>query len=111
MNGSREMGKPPWDVALLANVRALEARVTDAENERTQLLVDNHQLNQKLRQCRERLENWKLRQAAWHRERDELLQRISQHHAAGALDGMTVGSNCPVCARFTHREPPEGNPS
>ena len=54
MNGSREMGKPPWDVALLANVRALEARVTDAENERTQLLVDNHQLNQKLRQCRER---------------------------------------------------------
>lgn len=73
---SREMGRPPWDVALLANVRALEGRLAEAEAERSELLLANHQLSTKLRVCRERLENWKLRQQAWGRERDELLAQL-----------------------------------
>lgn len=67
----------PWESALYDAVRALERRVNAAEAERDKLVLEVHMLNQKVWDARRRLENWQLRQQAWHRERDELLRRLS----------------------------------
>jgi len=68
------LGGLPWESALYDAVRALEVRVVAAERERDELALSNSKLRRDLALCRERLENWRLRQAAWRRERDELLR-------------------------------------
>jgi len=81
--GSRPPAEPfqngpvrlPWESALYDAVRALELRTADAEQERDRLILRVHKLEGQLRDCRARLENWKLRQDAWRRERAELLRR------------------------------------
>lgn len=70
------MASPPWDQALLASVRNLERRVVEAETGRTEALDAAQHAQAKLRECRRRLENWKLRQQAWTEERSELLRRL-----------------------------------
>lgn len=70
------LAKMPWESALYEAVRALEHRAREAERERDEMALVNHKLRRDLALSRERLENWKLRQAAWRRERDELLRRI-----------------------------------
>ena len=66
----------PWESALYDAVGRLEARAVEAERENERLIVRVHRLEHALRECRTRLENWKLRQEAWRRERGELLARI-----------------------------------
>ena len=65
----------PWESALYDAVRALEQRAREAERERDRLILRVHKLEGQLRECRTRLENWKLRREAWRRERAELLRR------------------------------------
>ena len=71
-----ENGKPPWKTALYVAVQAAEQRATELEADKAQLLLENHTLRNALRECRGRLENWKIRQETWRRERDELLRRL-----------------------------------
>lgn len=71
-NGSMRL---PWEGALYSAVSALEKRAEEAERERDEMVLVNHKLRKDLYACRERLDNWKLRQEAWHRERAELLRR------------------------------------
>jgi len=66
--------KLPWEDALYDAVRALERRLSEAEAERDQLVMECHLLRKQLRACRERLQNWQLRQQAWRRERAEILR-------------------------------------
>lgn len=68
----------PWEGALYAAVQALERRAAEAEAEQQRLFLVNQGLQRRLEECRGRLENWQLRQAAWRRERDELLQRLER---------------------------------
>jgi len=65
----------PWESALYDAVRALERRATEAERERDRLILRVHKLEKALWECRQRLENWQLRQNAWRQERAELLRR------------------------------------
>lgn len=70
----------PWQSALYAAVRALEAQLDACRKENTELRVANSQLHARLEKAREWARksngNWRLRQQAWHRERDELLRRL-----------------------------------
>lgn len=67
--------KLPWESALYEAVAALEHRAEEAEAERDRLVLENHVLRKQLREARSRLENWKLRQESWRRERAEILGR------------------------------------
>lgn len=68
--------RPGFDAVLFAALRAQLARV---ERENAELHVTVAQLNGTLAKARAWArtsnENWRLRQQAWHRERDELLAR------------------------------------
>ena len=70
----------PWEGALYSAVSALEAQLVACRTENAELLLTVSQLNAKLSKARAwartTSENWKLRQQAWHRERDELLARL-----------------------------------
>lgn len=70
------MQKLPWESALYAAVREREAEIEKLRRERAELLLANHRQREALRQARGRLENWKLRQAAWRRERAHLLAEL-----------------------------------
>ena len=72
----RRPTKLPWEDALFEAVRKNEQRLHELEREKTELVLENHRLRRALRICRERLENWKLRQNAWRRERDQLLNQL-----------------------------------
>lgn len=67
-------GTKPWDEGLLAATRAAEARLELARREYGLLLVENRKLKHQLAEARRRLENWKVRQEAWRRERAGLTQ-------------------------------------
>lgn len=66
----------PWETALYDAVRALERRTAEAEAETQRLIGENHLMRKKLRESKQRLENWELRRQAWKLERDELLRRL-----------------------------------
>lgn len=70
--------KPPWESALYTAVAALEDRLAEARRLYAELLADLAVERAKTRECRGRLENWKLRQQAWQRERAELLARLGE---------------------------------
>lgn len=73
----------PWQGALLSAVSAMEADLNACRAENAQLRSENTQLRARLAKgriwARTTAENWKLRQQAWHRERDELLARLAEH--------------------------------
>lgn len=70
--------KPPWESALYTAVAALEDRLAEARVHYAELLADLAVERAKTREARGRLENWKLRQQAWNRERAELLARLGE---------------------------------
>ena len=72
------MRKPPCETALYKAVAAKDAEIEELRRERAELLLQNHKLRASLRTARERLENWKLRQASWRRERAALLERAQR---------------------------------
>ena len=76
-NGGGAM-KMPWESALYVAVAALEDRLAEARLHYAELQADLAVERAKLRECRGRLENWKLRQQAWQRERQELLKRLGE---------------------------------
>lgn len=76
------MNDPPWDAAMLAANRAQAARLAELEAENARLQVTIVNMRRRLARAKELHANWLLRQAAWRRERDELLHRLSLTTAA-----------------------------
>lgn len=66
----------PWESALYGAVAALEDRLAACNRAHAELRAELEIERARVRECRSRLENWKLRQAAWARERNELLERL-----------------------------------
>ena len=77
------LSRLPWEGALHSAVSALEAQLLLCRQENAELRRDISQLNAQLSKgrawARTTAENWKLRQQAWHRERDELLARLGEN--------------------------------
>ena len=74
----------PWESALYASLRALEADLDACRKENAELHLTVSQLHARLNKARAwartSQENWKLRQQAWHRERNELLKTLKNNH-------------------------------
>jgi hypothetical protein len=72
-NGMRRL---PWEDALYTAVSGLEQQLADCHRERAETLAALTLERKRVGEARRRLENWKLRQAAWTTERTELLERL-----------------------------------
>lgn len=77
--GIERNGKLPWSSALLAAQKAQARRLEETEAEVIGLKVTVRTLQQRLHDARDRLENWKLRQEAWRRERAELIGKLRRY--------------------------------
>jgi chromosome segregation ATPase len=73
--------KMPWESALYQAVARMEDRLAEARRHYAELQADLAVERARLAECRGRLENWKLRQQAWQRERAELLARLGERDA------------------------------
>ena len=68
---SEEPRKPPWETALYQAVGKAQMEVKE-------LKAENARLRARIADLTHRLENWQLRRDAWHRERNQLQDRISR---------------------------------
>jgi hypothetical protein len=67
---------PPWLAPLDAAYKAKCAELEEAQAEVIRLKVQHERDTQRLRDARDRLENWGLRHATWVAERERLLAEL-----------------------------------